>query len=151
MKKAEYAPLLGAGIHQKSLDDIKKICVCSFCNNSRRMLIYNKFCEFLSKLEQFNIQIEVWIDGSFVTKKEEPDDIDVVLFAKESDVNMLSVDKRIWLVSALEEKENCKTLYLTDAYFVPKEDDTMRSYWRGWFGFTREEKSKGIIKLEVNP
>lgn len=149
MEKKEYPPLLTSGIHVKTLDDIKAICVYNFVNTLRRMLIYEKFCEFLSILSQFHIWFEIWIDGSFVTEKEEPDDIDVVIFAKKTEINNLTAyyKNSFWLLIS----RDCKKLYLTDAYFATIEDYSSRSYWRGWFGFTREEKPKGMIKLEVNP
>ncbi|MGP1530292.1 MAG: DUF6932 family protein [Treponema sp.] len=148
-KKIEYPPLLSAGFHKKSLEECKGLLVDPFHGTSdRRPLIYNKFCKFIDMLRKISVHFEVWIDGSFTTKKQEPDDIDIVIFAEQKEINRLSIQDRNLLSNLLN---NAKTRqeYLTDVYFGPRDNQNIRSYWRGWYGFTRNEKPKGIIVLEV--
>lgn len=152
MKKIEYPPLLEPGLHEKNLNAIEELCVHSFKNKSKRLLIYNKFCEFLDLLVQLHIHIELLIDGSFVTEKEEPDDIDVVGFANGDELNNLNPIQKDLLLELVNGK--AKKEYFTDFYFVDSRNEEMyityRSYWRGLFCFTRDEKPKGAIKFEVN-
>lgn len=153
MEKIEYPPLLEPGFHKKNLSDIEELCVHSFKNTSRRLLIYNHFCRFLDLLNQLHIHIELWIDGSFVTEKEKPDDIDVVGFASGNELQKLSSTQKDLLTELIKGK--AKKEFFTDFYFVGSIDENeyrnYRSYWRGFFCFTRDEKPKGAIKFEVNP
>ena len=150
-KKEEYPPLLSAGLHKKSLEECKSLLVDPFYGiSARRLLIYNKFCEFIGMLSMISADFEVWIDGSFTTKKQEPNDIDIVIviFAEQQEINKLSVREQHLLDNLLNNSKT-KLEYLTDVYFLPKDDTIMRSYWRGWYGFTRNEEPKDIIVLEV--
>lgn len=143
------SPLLNAGIHDFNRSDLEKTFLQAFpSSNTRRSLIHglNSYIEQLSK---FNIEIEMWLDGSFTTNKLNPNDIDLVMFAAESDVNRLPPFEQQKLAALLDNR-SVRTKFGCDVYFSPKENSNMRSYWRGWFGFDRDENAKGIARVMVN-
>ena len=43
--------------------------------------------------------------------------------------------------------ELSKIRYSIDVLLLPSNDINNRSYWRGWFGFSRNEQPKGIPRL----
>jgi hypothetical protein len=114
-------------------------------------LIVERFLIFLSIVQDIGIKCEVWIDGSFVTQKPEPADIDVAVFADPNDVNNLSIGKQNLLMMLFGNNNETKLRYKCDVYFLLNDNTDLRSYWRGWFGFSREEKPKGIARLTITP
>ncbi|MGI5066986.1 DUF6932 family protein [Treponema putidum] len=146
--KKEYEPILPAGLHTMNLEKCKELCVNSFCGGQQRLFLYGNLCKYIGSLSKISVHFEIWIDGSFTTKKPEPNDIDIVIFAEENDISKLSGQKQGLLYDLINKPEVRKS-YSIDIYFAVKNDLDIRSYWRGWFGFTRDEKPKGIIVLEV--
>lgn len=144
-----YKSLLPAGITDIQEDQIEDLLVRPFTSPAKRQLIIERFKVLLSEIRSFGIDFEIWIDGSFVTDKEEPSDIDLVFFAKTDAVNALQPDHQEKLAYIFEKRIETKIRYKCDVYFVRVEDGNLRSYWRGWFGFDREEKPKGIARIYI--
>jgi len=63
---------LPEGVHELSLEDFKLM----FVYNNRRTQIFEGFLVLLKDLRAINCRV-VYVDGSFVTSKEQPGDIDV--------------------------------------------------------------------------
>jgi hypothetical protein len=91
------------------------------------------------------ISFEIWIDGSFTTNKTNPNDIDLVVFADGNSFNQLEIEKQQSL-RRLFDRDETRRVFGLDVLFCPSEDNNGRSYWRGWYGFDRNEKPKGIAK-----
>jgi hypothetical protein len=66
------AGLLPPGDHEATLSEIKE----RFCWNYRRTVIYNGLEYVVGELTNQRVTI-IWVDGSFVTSKERPRDVDV--------------------------------------------------------------------------
>lgn len=73
----QFSPigLLPEGIHDCSLEDIAN----SLCGNGRREEIFNDLVAFLAWTSAQPGPVGVYVDGSFVTNKTLPGDIDVVI------------------------------------------------------------------------
>ncbi|KGO12754.1 hypothetical protein NZ45_15950 [Clostridium botulinum] len=71
--------ILPMGIYDASLNNIKEK-FCSIGDVSKRNKLYNIFIRYLECLKKHKVEFEVYLDGSFVTNKVEPGDIDVLLF-----------------------------------------------------------------------
>jgi hypothetical protein len=145
----EYKPLFGPGFHDISSDDVEKIFVEPFSDSTQRELLAERFKAFLAKLEEVGISFEIWLNGSFATKKLEPVDIDVAIFANPDQINNLPQDKMAILRYLFDDLAQTKYRYHCDVYFVMSNDKQKRSYWRGWFGFSRNEYPKGIPRLRI--
>ena len=95
------------------------------------------------------IRGNLWVDGSFVTKKLEPDDVDVVLELSELTETTPDQENRLrWLASrqpadvAQKRADYCCDCYVT----LSSEND----YWLRQFGRDRSANPKGIIVLHIN-
>jgi hypothetical protein len=80
--KPEFSPLLAEGFYAMTLPELRALCVAGFPLSIRRdpiMLALEAMCTAISVTL---IKGEVWVDGSFLTKKIEPDDVDVVVAIK---------------------------------------------------------------------
>ncbi|MCU0326774.1 MAG: hypothetical protein MUF45_16250 [Spirosomaceae bacterium] len=117
-----------------------------FVYNDRRLAIFNEFQKLLDELTVVKI-IKIWIDGSFVTKTQIPNDIDVVFFIETSNY-ILNRDFFVDLK---------KRYSKVDSYFVenfPKEhpnymySETDELYWYHQFRNNRKSKvKKGFIQI----
>ena len=102
------------------------------------------------------VEGEVWVDGSFLTVKMEPTDVDVVLRMSAGFYDNASASQKKtvqWLLTGL------KSLYYCDSYFFmewPKGHASywfgqyMHNYWMRQFGFSRVDTMKGIAVVSLN-
>jgi len=144
----EFEPLLQPGIHDITVNDLSNYFVSPFSDQEKRIQLIERFGYLFEKVEQIGISFEIWIDGSFVTKKEEPNDIDIAFFYDPIQVNSLPADKKNILIE-VSDNSLSKYRYYCDVYFIPNNDVALRSYWRGWFGYTRTEMPKGFARITV--
>ena len=97
---------------------------------------------------------EIWLDGSYVTNKLNPNDLDLLVFLNVEDWIKFNEDNCI---------EKLRDNHLLDAYVaisstnenlekVSQDDSNViinqRNYWRGQFGYDRNDIPKGIIVIE---
>lgn len=106
-----------------------------------------------------------WIDGSYVTRKDDPSDIDLVLFIPDMIVSRLSEEQANILDKLCKDKEYTKSIFKTDFYYVViKENDysyyqSRIEYWYGWWSrltvkdpitnAKQEVGKKGFISLII--
>jgi hypothetical protein len=69
---------LPEGIHEASLEEVQER-FGRFQRTDRRPALFAKLSEFLREARASGLVVAVIVDGSFVTSKDEPSDIDLVL------------------------------------------------------------------------
>jgi len=143
----EFEPLFTPGIKDIDITHLNRLFLDPFAEQIRRQNLINNFGIFLDMLRNIGISFEAWIDGSFATKKEEPNDIDIVFFYNQADLDSLSNDKKVEFEN-LKNHDLVKHRYNCDVYFVI-DDIHDRGYWRGMFGFDRNENPKGIARIRI--
>lgn len=144
--KMEYEPIYPPGFHDITLDKLEEIFVDPFQNNDRRTYLLKRFRAYLEKFSELELKVEIWVDGSFSTLKPEPGDMDILIIFDANDVNNLPIEKRP-ILEELFDRNLCKIRYSIDVLLCLSNDADRRSYWRGWFGFSRDEKPKGIPRV----
>src|SRR4051794_8743849 len=78
--KPEFPALLPAGFHLYSLAELRAICVTPFNGSSiTRRAITDHLDAIVGKLSAAGILGEVWVNGSFLTQKIDPDDSDILV------------------------------------------------------------------------
>lgn len=147
----EAQALLQPGLHDFQINEIDNHFLKSFPESITRKPLIDGLNAFVSKLSEVGVPIELWIDGSFTTNKDNPNDIDMVVFAPATLVNSLPKDKQNLLGALVNNRESIKHHFGCDVLFAPSEDVNMRSYWRGWYGFDRDENPKGIARVVITP
>jgi hypothetical protein len=142
-------PLLGAGLHKMKIDELDNHFLSNFSGSATRQDLLKGLSKFIDRLKKFGLDFEVWLDGSFVTEKLDPNDIDLVVFVPQS-VSALDVAKQQELHTLLVDRASAKKKFGCDVFMAVKGDANHRSYWRGWYGFDRDEKPKGIARVDVS-
>lgn len=138
-----------------SLTELRELCVNGFPLSTNRPKIMEGLEKVIERLRSNGIQGEVWINGSFVTEKMNPEDIDLVLrvsaefYENATQKQRETVD---WLASNLEDSHFCDG-YL---FFEWPEGHTnyqlgedMYNYWMRQFGFSRGNEMKGIAVIAL--
>ena len=77
--KDEFPPLLELGFHRMSLQEVHNLCVVPFPRSTTRSAIMFGLSNVIHRLNESRLALELWIDGSFVTQKLNPDDSDVAV------------------------------------------------------------------------
>lgn len=144
----EFEPLLAPGIHDITKETLEHHFVSPFALQEKRKQLIERFGFLLEKVEEIGIAFEVWVNGSFVTKKDEPNDIDIAFFYDPIQANALPAEKKTLFMEVADNSVS-KYRYNCDVYFLPNNNVHLRSQWRGWFGFTRMETAKGFARINL--
>jgi len=144
----EYAPIHNAGFLDITNEQLEETFLEPFDNKTRREYLLSRFNALVDRFKETGLSAEVWIDGSFSTLKPEPGDIDVIFFVDGNQVNLLTPDQQK-IILELNNRQYSNIRYNCDVFIIPNQDFNNRSYWRGWFGFSRNEEPKGIIRLYI--
>lgn len=70
--------ILPKGIHESSLEEIRER-FCSYGDVERREELFKSLCSYIETVRKHNVEFYICIDGSYVTQKESPGDLDVLI------------------------------------------------------------------------
>ena len=143
-------PLFPPGLHPVTEGELDNHFLQAFAASQTRPALIAGLRAFLASLKRVGVAFEVWLDGSFCTEKLNPNDVDIVVFADEHQLNRLDPGIQQYL-SALLDRPNTKVKFGCDVLFAVASDLDARSYWRGWYGFDRSEQPKGIVQIMLSP
>lgn len=138
-----------------SIEELRQQCVDRFPLSRTRAKIMAGLTEVIERLSQYRVAGELWVDGSFLTEKINPGDVDVVLRIQSSVYDDGTSEQREivgWIDGNLREHNLCDSYVF---YEFPETDpnyllgEEMRSYWSKWFGHSRSGMSKGIAVIEL--
>ncbi len=141
--------------------EFKYNLVTNFRPPTTREEIYSGYKIYIKDFSE-NISKEwyQWINGSFITIKQDPGDIDLVNFV---DVNIL--EKNNAKVRKFRTKYGSKNKYKVDGYILPVVDKSHKdynevqkvvNYWKNLFGHTRKDEQtqkqypKGFFQIDFN-
>lgn len=154
--KPQFDPLFPPGLHIISVDELRAMCIDPFSLSTSRKPIFQNLVDVLRQFADSDIVGDLWIDGSFVTTKFNPGDVDLVLCVSADLYDNCSVKQR----SILEwfESESLHVDYRCDGYILvewPREHPNYevglvaREYWTDFFGHTRDGYKKGIAVVRI--
>ncbi|NHZ44575.1 DUF6932 family protein [Massilia aquatica] len=151
MAKIDYPPILRPGIHVMTLDQIRDTFVAPLREATPRLRMFSLFDQWVARLRQLNVTGTLWLDGSFVTRKPDPGDLDCVLW-NPSFTGPISEESKIE-VRTMTDYASAKALYGIDLYIatpLPNRKMASEAYWRGIFGFQHDGRSaKGFVELKI--
>jgi hypothetical protein len=159
--KEEFPPLLGEGLHPKTLAELRAHCVAQprFKDSPTRDDIMGRLESAVQRLIDAGIAGVVWVDGSFLTEKYQPNDVDLVVridsafydVATLEQLNVLQWITEIWDTEKIDGYLIIEWLPGHPNYQLGQDGYT---YWRKWLGTSRSGVPKGIAVVElsvVNP
>jgi hypothetical protein len=131
------------------LNTLEQVFVKDFPNSTRRKVLFDNYLRYVDAFaKEITPHFTQWINGSFVTRKENPKDIDFVTF-----LNSYTDRKNIEIIDRFQsfslENENLDA-YILEIY--PTEDEKYLSYslmnlekWDTRFSYTKEHDDKIIF------
>lgn len=141
------------GIINILLDEFKNIYVDDFINSTTRQTIFNKWQVYVSDFkDQISLNFKQWVNGSYVTDKMNPRDIDLVNLIDYTN----ELNNKMDLISNFLTHGGSKDKYKVDGYFVQiySPDDARYSltlgwlnYWKNWFGHDRQKREKALLEI----
>ena len=157
--KDEFPPLLGAGFHKKTADELKAMVVDRFPKSQRRRMLFAKLLNVISYIEQAKIACDIWVDGSFLTEKIDPDDVDFVVdipisysinpTPEQADIMSQLASMAFYQVHKLHSFVVFNAPAVHNAF---GKHQASRAYWKDAFGHSFVKKEpKGIAVVEVRP
>lgn len=145
----EHPPLFPPGLHPLDEAELDNHFLQDFAESQTRPQLIAGLRAFLAALKRLGLNFEFWIDGSFSTTKLDPNDVDLVIFIDPQEVNCLPAQAQHEL-SILLDRPSSKHRYGCDVLYALSDDFDARSYWRGWYGFDRDEQPKGIAQIVIS-
>jgi len=139
-------------------EDLERIFVLERKKSQYRAVLYNKYLQYLEDIQtKIGVITFQFINGSFVTLKKKPKDIDIVTF----------IDYRIYRQKEKEIEsllEKWDLIAEIDGYIVPRsypghpffiQAQLTFEYWKELFSSTRRNKKgekfqKGFLKITFN-
>lgn len=151
MKKS-YPPIFpNADFYDVAIEELESYFVNPFTTSSRRSVLAKNLHNYLiiisDILKTKNINAEVWVDGSFVTKKIDPDDVDLV-FCFPDEINFLNENEQRKLSSYIN-GDFSKINYDCDSYLFLNGNKASRDYWEDFFQHDRDNNPKGVARIFI--
>ena len=150
--KEEFSPLLPAGFHFLDQTSRQRLCVERFPDSVTRSRIMKNVEAVIAQINQQAISGEIWIDGSFLTEKLNPDDADIAFLVSGASFRGLTIAQRSFF-------DHFRTTsyydqFRIDNYGLAIDTDAPAgqwnyAYWLRQFGFSRAEEMKGILQIPV--
>lgn len=147
-------------IIETSIETFENTFVLPYDEESSRKILFTKYKRYTSELRKLLTKdFFQWIDGSFVTTKQKPNDIDVITVINFEDYlhNLVPLEQGFTSIAA-------RGKYGIDAYLIPQYPENHKNhafsksdllYWRNLFSKTRVNRAKkqfekGIIQLNFH-
>jgi hypothetical protein len=153
--KQEFAPLWPAGFHALTTNEIRERCVDAFPLSLVRKDLVDALESVVEDMRAAGIIGEIWLDGSFVTEKIDPDDIDFILVVEAEVAEAATGDERA-ILDGLVDGEPWKPPSVCDTNVVctdlPEQQGAANAlaYWKNRLGFSVSDRTpKGIVVIRV--
>lgn len=138
-----------------SMADLNRMCVDAFPLSRTRPMIMAGLRQVVAHLVDSWVVGELWIDGSFLTEKIDPKDVDVVLRVGAGLLNDGYPSQRDairWIIANQKNTLKCDT-YAQFEYAANDplymEGEWWRTYWHAKWGFSYEGDPKGIAVVSL--
>jgi predicted nucleotidyltransferase len=150
--KEEFPPLLPAGFHKIDQIGRRRLCLDRFPDSVTRPSIMANVEAVIAHINQQGIPGDIWIDGSFLTEKLNPDDADIAFVVPRNVFPKLNGAQTAFFTSF--STNSYYDQYRIDNYGISidqtdPQGQWLFAYWLRQFGFSRSEKMKGILQVTV--
>lgn len=153
MAKVDAPPLLRPGMHSLTFSELEHIAVTALPESPRRVELFTKLTAWADAVRLAGITGTLWVDGSFLTEKENPGDIDCILWNPRWVDPSLDTPSTRQLLEKLLDQAHAEALYNLDFYMespAAHEVFHREAYWRGILGFCHDRvTAKGFAEIAL--
>lgn len=155
-EKQEFPPLLSPGLHPKTVAELRQLCVERFPLSVSRGAIMGGVEAVVGQLIAVGLVGEIWINGSFLTEKIDPDDADMVFCVRADSYDDGTAAQRAALdwfsgngPKILHRCHSFVTFDFPAEHILYESSLNWRQYWRTQFGISRVGQDKGIAVIHL--
>ena len=138
---------LPPGVHEYSYEDYYAQFVSEHITSKQRRMVHKLSIQWFGKLNKIASPLLLWLDGSFISNKMYPGDLDIVIFFDPRTLKRHEVK--------LGELQSCCKQFKCDVYYAiivtkgsKQQEKIHREYWKDQFCSDRQGKEKGIIEIK---
>lgn len=129
------------------------MCVDDFPSSARRPLIFAEFHNLYQIFLSSTLCVEFWCNGSFLTEKPEPDDVDIVLSAHVEEFERLPLQRQQYLINLHGRKIGNNLIDFHLCIRFRREDvrapADRSDYWGRTWGADWDNDLKGYVVIRV--
>ena len=129
------------------MEDVIRQLVLPFAPVGQRFELISRLNDFVNLVKSMGVSFDLWIDGSFTTKKPEPSDIDTLLVISDAAIKAMDPYHAKILSYLVNNRKATKARYGIDLYFTTHDNSQKLQYWEDFYGHSRIREPKGIVKL----
>ena len=149
----DFPALLPHGLHPTTWAVLEAMCVKGIPLSTSRPTLLAGLRALVDRLVAEGVTGELWVDGSFLTQKIDPADVDIVLHLSPTTftsgtATLQDLLRRIGSRDAAI-RADVRSQYHCDSYLCFDVPPVPRAYWEGQFGRDRDGKPKGIAVLSI--
>jgi hypothetical protein len=147
--KKDFPPLNpNAGqIRTISRFQLDEVFLLPFSEAEPRKTLIDKFNFLLDELETANTPVEIWVNGSFSTLKNDPGDIDLFVILDRK----LLLEPKAKKLSVFLDHDFCRSRYSCDLYWGFRDDTELIERFRGVYTKAHIDlKPKGFFRIYLN-
>lgn len=139
--------LLPVGVHVCTMEELRQR-FGRFTTSDHRVHLFEKLEELIQNAKATGLVREIYVDGSFVTDKEKPNDIDLILVFDER----VPIDPSSEMLPADYNALSTKRLrrrYNFDVKVVYEDTDAFKRFMELFQTVKNSELRKGILRIEL--
>jgi hypothetical protein len=150
--KEEFPPLLPPGFHPMDLATLRRLCVDRFPASFTRPGIMNNLGQIIARINSSGIPSRLWIDGSFLTEKLNPDDVDISMNISAQVYFGMPANQRAFFDGF--RNNSLYASHRVDNYGLIIDESRpegiwLLAWWLRQFGFSRADEMKGIAEIQI--
>ena len=153
MAKLDFPALLKPGMHKLTMSGLQALAVDPFPGATQRAILYQSLMNWINVVTACGASGTLWLDGSFLTEKPDPGDIDCVLWYPRWSSPASATPANEHQIRSLLDKATAKSIYGLDLYIEsPTQSELVhrQAYWRGFFGFCHDRvTAKGLAEVGI--
>ena len=155
----DFPPLLASGMHPMRMESLQQLAVSDsrFRLSTTRQPMMDRLWTLSACLCRWQIHGDIWVNGSFLTEKIDPQDIDFVMEVRRDVHIQLSTEQHSilqWLFASNEPKGlfSCHSFAIWEMH--PGDPgyagyQPLKDYWMNTFGKSRQGQDKGLAVVQV--
>jgi predicted nucleotidyltransferase len=134
--------VLPEGVWDCTIDEfISRFAI--FTASDVRIRLFAKLEELLADISRINYVCEIIVDGSYVTAKDEPNDIDIIISLEEK---FTETEPPFWIINTLDSTRLSRK-YQFDVKIVIFESETYFEYLDFFQNVRQSKVRKGVVRL----
>ena len=141
-----YPPIFPPGLHKMAIETLEETFVAPGLDTPLRRRLTTQLQRFVRALAELGVRGDIWIDGSYATKKPDPRDVDVALSMSRLALAALGEEQQRRLgYYAAEGRPYVRRRWQVDFYIFDSTDPRRYEYFREQFSNNPDQGSpKGI-------